>query len=407
MRVFVEDYFPGRERVYSPTCVLYVLNADQHAVWMTEQLNKWHRQSLEVRDREMRLYETNRQLRDLSPEELDQDETRRRIENQAAAERANGRRLSNLVASGEELIRQASRNPEFGVGHLERWAEMLQILQDISNNRMPSVADLLEQASQAESELAGTTSDRSPTAGQVRASTAGPSSKAPPGENARAPSVPRVVDIESTQQPRDTESERQGTASLPSAPRLSLPTTTLVGGGADNKASCPAGRKVEEAIVQQQDLLAEFEKIANELNNILANLEGSTLVKRLKAASREQYRIGGRIGDQLDDSFGLPRLRSGSRPSDALRELADLETKSSQNVSLIMDDMHAYFERRRFMNFKTVLDDMKTQDIVGGLRQLSEDLSGEQGLSLAQCDYWSDTLDRWAEDLVDPARGGT
>ena len=39
------------------------------------------------------------------------------------------------------------RNPEIGVGHLERWAEMLQILKDISGNRMPSVADLLKQAS--------------------------------------------------------------------------------------------------------------------------------------------------------------------------------------------------------------------------------------------------------------------
>ena len=31
----------------------------------------------------------------------------------------------------------------------------------------------------------------------------------------------------------------------------------------------------------------------------------------------------------------------------------------------------------------------------------------ENGLSIAQCEYWSDTLDRWAEDLVDPASGGT
>ena len=51
---------------------------------------------------------------------------------------------------------------------------------------------------------------------------------------------------------------------------------------------------MQGAVRRQQDLLAEFEKIVNELNNILANLEGSTLVKRLKAASREQYRVAGR-----------------------------------------------------------------------------------------------------------------
>ena len=37
---------------------------------------------------------------------------------------------------------------------------------------------------------------------------------------------------------------------------------------------------------------------------MLANLEGSTLVKRLKAASREQYRIAGKLGDHVEDAFG-------------------------------------------------------------------------------------------------------
>jgi hypothetical protein len=68
--------------------------------------------------------------------------------------------------------------------------------------------------------------------------------------------------------------------------------------------------------------------------------------------------------------------------------------------------MAAYFERRRMVQFKLVLDDMRQQDVLGGLRQLSDDLPTEQGLSISQCEYWSDTLDRWAEDLVDPACSG-
>src|SRR4029077_1417818 len=97
VRLFVEDYFPDRERVYSAPHMLYVLTAEQHAIWITEQMSKWHRQSLEVRDREMQLFETNKQLRELSQHELRQPRARRRIEGQASAEKANGRRLSNLV----------------------------------------------------------------------------------------------------------------------------------------------------------------------------------------------------------------------------------------------------------------------------------------------------------------------
>ena len=50
---------------------------------------------------------------------------------------------------------------------------------------------------------------------------------------------------------------------------------------------------------------------------------------------------------------------------------------------------------------------MRQQDAVGSLRQLGDDIPKEHGLSMALCEFWSDTFDRWAEDLVDPASGGT
>src|SRR5439155_4726217 len=168
VRLFTVDYLPARERVYSSVYLLYVLSAEQHAIWITEQMSKWHRQSLEVRDREMQLHHTNQQLRLLSPDELDRPEVRKQIENQSAAERTNGRRLTGLTLTGEELIRQALRNPEIGVGHLEKWAEMLQILKDIAGNRMPNVADLLKQSAQSPGAIAQSATKSGPMAGQVR-----------------------------------------------------------------------------------------------------------------------------------------------------------------------------------------------------------------------------------------------
>lgn len=410
VRVYAEDYLPGRPRVYSPPHAFYVLTAEQHAIWITEKMSQWHRQALEVRDRELQLYETNKQLREMSQDDLDRPETRRRIENQANAERANGRRLSNLSMAGEELVKQAMRNPEIGVGHLEKWAEMLQILKDISANRMPTVADLLKQAAQSPA-LAQNDSNKKnpPTVGQVRATGQGKGSGEPPEDKAKPQSpVPRIVDTESTQQPpsKKTDEEAPDEKQPPGKPSLGLVGTTLIGGGAKNQA-CPAGQKVEEAVERQQDLLAEFEKIADELNRVLANLEGSTLLKRLKAASRLQYKIGGRIGDLLKDAFGVTSTLVDAAPRKVLDELAGEENKASLDVSYIMDDMQSFFERRRMVKFKTVLEEMRQEDVIGSLRQLSDDVKKESGMSIAQCDFWSDTLDRWAEDLVDPAKGGT
>ncbi len=402
VRIFAEDYLPGRERVYSAPYLLYVLTADQHAIWLTEQLSKWHRQSLEVRDRELQLHHTNQQLRLLSSEELDQPDVRRRIESQSTAERANGRRLSGLVLDGEELVRQAMRNSEFGVGHLEKWAEMLQVLKDISANRMPSVADLLKQSSQSPTAVASAAAKSPPTAGQSRNSVAGQSQ---PSESKPKPPVPQVVDAESShQQAAKDAGEPPPPKKGSSSARLTLPVTTIADPSAKSKP-CPVAEKLDEAVKAQQDLLAEFEKIADELNKILANLEGSTLVKRLKAASRKQYTIAGKIGDQLSAAFGQPGDVT-TKEHLAFRELAEAETKGSQDLSIIMDDMQGYFERRRFERFKTVLDEMRTEDPVGSLRQLGDDVRVETGMSMAQAEFWSDTFDRWADNLVDPACSG-
>jgi len=403
LRLFAEDYLPGRERVYSPTYLLYVLNAEQHAIWLTEMLSKWHRQSMEVRDREMQLLETNKQLRGLTPEELDLADTRRRIETQAAAERANGRRLTNLVMSGEDLLRQAARNPEFGVDHLDRWAQMLQILKDISANRMPSVADLLKQGAQAPV-AASSPGNQGPLAGQIRAAGAPSPSAGSPG-NAKTAAVPAIADVESSQQP-PPDSKRAPSPPGSSAPRLGLAQTMLMGASRDNGSSSPAGGALAEAVARQQDLLAEFEKVANELNRILANLEGSTLVKRLKAASRLQNRIAGRLGDELTATFGLPASAAKAPQSRLFAELSTQEEKSSNDVSTIMDDLLSYFERRRLVKFRNVLDEMRKEDVIGNLRQLGDDLRKESALSIAQCEYWSDHLDRWAENLVDPTMSG-
>lgn len=408
--VWAEDYLSERPRVLSPPYTLYILTPDQHAIWITEQLSKWHRQALDVRDRELQLYETNKELRNLSPEDLDSPDVRRQLERQASAERANGSRLAKLSDVGGELIRTASRNPEIGVGHLERWAEMLQVLGDISANRMPSVADLLKEAADQPKIAAGGSSGRPKSmAGQVRAAGAGTPSEPSDAPQPQTPAPPQLVDIESSQNSPNDDAAEPAPPKKPGSSPLRLPVTTVMGKGGKGGDPPPANQDeaMEEAVTEQEDLLAEFERIADELNTILANLEGSTLVKRLKAASRDQYLIAGRLTEQLQPAFGTRTPRLDPDVREVFTELVAKETESTQEISYIMDDIAAYFERRRFMQFKTVLEDMKESDVIGGLRQLTVEIPEQQGMSIAQCEYWSDALDRWAEDLVDPACSGT
>src|SRR5262249_17898067 len=216
------------------------------------------------------------------------------------------------------------------------------------------VADLLKQAAQSPSAAASRTppAGRTVMAGQIRASGTGKPSEAKPEAKKDQPVIPQVVDTESSQNsPPDKPVDGKPSPSQGGSTPLRLPVRTVLGKPKDAKdePACPTEQKLDEAVTKQRDLLAEFEKIADELNRVLANLEGSTLLKRLKAAARLQYKIGGRINDLLADTFGIAGQQVASTAWKVLGEMAELEAKSSQDVSFIMDDIQSYFERRRFL----------------------------------------------------------
>lgn len=99
-RSYVEDYKPERGRIYSPAYVLHVMTPEQHAVWMMSQLRRWASLADDAYEEEMRLHDANRQIRQMDSEQLNAPETRRSIEQQADAEKANGQRLTAVTDQG-------------------------------------------------------------------------------------------------------------------------------------------------------------------------------------------------------------------------------------------------------------------------------------------------------------------
>ena len=410
LRVWVEDYLPGRPRVYSPPVTLHVVNSEEHASWLADQLTRWYGQALEVRDRELQLHETNRQLRGLTVAQRNDAAARQRLEQQAADERENGRRLADVTRSGQQLLRTAARNPEMDAEHLQRWAATLQTLTDIADNRMPSVADLLNAAATDPLVDAPSRDAARSVAGQNRlaAPPANDDENADPVDARKGlPKTPKLVDVEST-----LSSPPSGAAASSPSPggptRLGLAATTVLGDSAQ-EAAAPAVEpavptSLDQAVEQQQQLLEEFELVADQLSELLANLEGSTLVKRLKAASRSQMRIATAIAAQLQGTFAAASLDSDR--GDVLTQLATEQVAGLRTVSLVMDDMQAYVQRRPQAQVHAVLADMRHADVLGGLRELAETIPQQQGLALSDSEYWSDALDHWAQALVAPAASG-
>ncbi len=451
LRAFAEDYFPGRERVRSPDLVIHVLTPAEHFKWLVGQMELWMGAAQEVHDKELQLHETNRELRDLSPEALDDPAQRRKLQNQAAAERVNAARLDSLIELGTELVQEATKNEEFDPNQLESWAEILQKLEEIAGQRMPSVADLLARAAEApglssnQQSAVGNQQEASPpTAGTPPSRTGGepnnlektekygPESKTLPEGLDEIPEDPNIpgagVNVDRSKQPEgkpgyipanptprvlDVESGFNEEEEAGQAPQvvggLGIPTTTLKGSGRKNEeeesSAPPTAELVLEAVKEQQELLDAFAELAEKMNKLLTGFENSTFVKRLKAASRRQIDIAVDLNNL--DGFGQDASDAVEDASDRER-LAEKEIAEAKVVSTLLQDMAAYADRRPSEGFSRVLSEMQDaivsdqmQDIAGAI--VKDNFIGE---STIEAEFWADTLDRWAEQLVDPLPEG-
>jgi hypothetical protein len=151
-------------------------------------------------------------------------------------------------------------------------------------------------------------------------------------------------------------------------------------------------------------LIEEFGRVAAQLADVMARLEGTTFVKRLKAAARSELKVGEGLASIVSNAFG-----KSAKPAAHVRQVdavAKGNDEVGRKISTVMDDLDAYAERRPQPVLRTVLEEMKELDVLGSLRQLTDDMRQESGLSIAQTEFWSDTLDRWADELVPPPQDG-
>jgi hypothetical protein len=423
IRAWADDYLPERKRAYSAAFVLHVLNKTDHALWLTEQFGKWLESARESYEREQQLHATNQELRQLTAAELDRPENRRRIAQQASAESANAARLSSLNQNGRNLVSQATRNDEFDARRLESWATMLKSLQDIAKNRMPSVADLLKQSSGAQAGANSSGSKAKSAAGQAKAPASAqnkPSApqiangaELPKGSQGSKPATaeqtkenkPSIADREGSMNQAEPKKAEANAKSAPPPPSgMNLPTTQMAaapskkqeGGDEAKPAETQAQQKMDEALDEQKLLLAEFAKVSDELGAILASLEASTFVKRLKKASREQMVAAKDLNTKTLSAFGLER-----QPVKDAAAIAEHQKKQSEVVRVIQSDLEAYYARKPEMHFKNVIGQMKDTQVVKVLQYLGDQAAVNlSGSSLAGAEFWADAFDRWAEEMV-------
>jgi len=419
------DSLPGRERAYSAPIRVRVMTAEEHMEWITSRFDRWVQRAVEVRDRELELLAENRELLALSNAELDEPGTRSRIEGQARAERANRARLSALVGEGAELLNQATRNPEIGSNTLDDWAEANAKLKEIADKRMDSVAKLLLDAAKAEASEPSVPSEPKESGSVAGTSRSSEGGAAPPAEDSDKPEMPptpTVVDRESSiaGAAGDEEAPTEPPPSSAGAPPpLGLASTTLGAAPgqdppppADDEGEEPPSPTKEElakAVAEQEALIEAFNEVAGDIQQVLANLENSTFVKRLKAASRKQSESAEVLDVAVVQGFGSVVATAIDDVAEAATLVADREKIEAKKLGHLYSDLDAYTDRLRSRGATTAPKFERLMDEWSDVRPvfLVEDLTthagrGRPSEARSSANFLSDTLDRWGEELVGP-----
>ena len=139
VRAFVEDYFPGRGRMYSEPVAIYVLTRDEHAQMLKSQFDRVMTELEDVARRELDQFDENQRLEKLDGEELQTEENRKRLDTQEQAEAENLNRMEDLTERMEKLMQDSARNGEIDKETLRKIAESMKSMQELSKKDMPKV----------------------------------------------------------------------------------------------------------------------------------------------------------------------------------------------------------------------------------------------------------------------------
>ena len=435
LRAWALDLLPGRERVYSAPVRVRVMDEAEHLKWVSRRFDAWIEEAAEVRDRELELLATNETLLAMTDAELKTSEVQAMLEDQVVAERRNRSRLGALVAEGGELLDEAARNESVEASDLELWSEARDGLEELAEEDMEIVSKLLASAAQAAATADMAEGREASSAGVVRAGgSGGAEPQGDEGAEADGAEVespfdptPNLLDVESSlaegeEAPAETE---PGPAEQQSGPgSLGLLGTTVPGAsGGDDAAKPEAEEPVKEessrsmtaqqlakAVEAQRELVESFNELALPFQEILARLEASTLVKRLKMASRAQAEGVERLSLPVARGFGSNGAPKQRAVAVANEELAALEDLERQRLAALFTDLDAYADRLAYRGddgaprlLRVVAEWNRTRPVFLAGEIAASAAGGRPGAAVMLAGYLSDRLDRWGDELVPPA----
>ncbi|MEE2938810.1 MAG: hypothetical protein VX460_00365 [Planctomycetota bacterium] len=241
------------------------------------------------------------------------------------------------------------------------------------------------------------------------------------------PPTPTIMDGESGVAMRESGDEPEEADQEGGAPKASLGMveTTLApvareeeeptdpnitpGGGPEDERPSLTKAELAKAIAEQEALLEAFNEVAGDIESVLAALENSTFVKRLKAAARAQTESSEELDGSVARGFGSEVATSHEEVQEVNASVSRRRDGELRKLTNLHADMDAYLDRLssrasedapKFERVLSEWNDLRPTLLADAL--VAEAEGGRPGDARASADFLSDTFDRWGEELVGP-----
>ena len=148
LRAYTKDYLPTRPTIYSEPITLFILTRDEHAQMLKNQFDRIVGELEDAARREQNANEENQRLERLAPDDLQKETNRKRLEAQQKSEQENTQRIDDLQKRMEQLLKDSARNGDINKDTMQKMAETMKSLSELSQQDMPKVDQKLGDSQQ-------------------------------------------------------------------------------------------------------------------------------------------------------------------------------------------------------------------------------------------------------------------
>lgn len=143
------DFLPGREPAESATHRINIVGLAKHAELVRQQLDQLFAQVEEVTRKEEAIAAATRELMGLPEDKLKSDEAAKKAGEQADEQARNAAALERIAQQGQDVIREAMRNPSLTQQTLREWTQNLAQMKSLAQGEMKDAQQSLQKAQES------------------------------------------------------------------------------------------------------------------------------------------------------------------------------------------------------------------------------------------------------------------